>query len=103
MGIPRLTSYLEPYSVPGLLGCDSFACPIHNPQIHSSCIIIDGPGLAYHIFYRILAHKPASWNAIDAMPTYQEIGELTVLYLQELEKRGVCLYEIERRRIQRVG
>ena len=95
MGIRRLTSCLEPYSVPGLLGCRDLPCPTHSPQIHSNCVIIDGPGLAYHVFYRILAHKPESWNALDAMPTYKEVGELTILWLRELRMHGVWVYDVE--------
>ena len=96
MGIRRLTSCLEPYSVPVLLGSGNFLDPSHSLQIHSNCIIIDGPGLAYHIFYRILAFKPESWNILDALPTYKEIGELTIIFLRELRERGIWLYRIER-------
>ena len=90
MGIRRLTTYLEPYATAATIGCSNSTCSVHEDGPTS--MVIDGPGLAYHIFYRILAWKPASWHALDALPSYKEIGDATLLFLQELSKHGIVMY-----------
>lgn len=77
MGIPRLITYLEPYATPAELnGCK---------------VIIDGPGLAYHIYYRLLASKSRTDNAIYGAPSYRQLGESAVHLLDELQKRNVTV------------
>lgn len=77
MGIPRLITYLEPYATPAELG----GCKV----------IIDGPGLAYHIYYRLLSAKSRADNAILGAPSYAELGESTILFLDELQTRNVTV------------
>lgn len=77
MGIPRLITYLEPYATPA--------------ELSGGKVIVDGPGLAYHIYHRLLATKPRADNAIYAAPTYAELGHSTVMFLDELQKHNVIM------------
>lgn len=90
MGIPRLTSYLQPYFTSTVLGCSNHDCSLHKKR--STGLIIDGPGLIYAIYYRLLAWKPASLNALDAQPSYREIGNATVQFLEQLTACGIAMY-----------
>lgn len=87
MGIPRLTSHVQPYLTPTILGCSDHDCPLHNP--HSRPLVIDGPALVYAVYYRLLACKPERLNALDAQPSYREIGDAVVRFLEEVERCGV--------------
>ena len=90
MGIPRLTGLLHPYSVSTSLGCSNKECPKHPRS--SLPLVIDGPGLAYAIYYRLLACKPTHLNALDAQPSYAEIGNATLQFLEQLTECGVAMY-----------
>lgn len=90
MGIPRLTSYLQPYFTSTVLGCSNHDCSLHKER--SIGLIIDGPGLIYAVYYRLLAWKPASLNALDAQPSYREIGNATVQFLEQVAACGIAMY-----------
>ena len=98
MGIPRLASHLQPYAIPVTLGCNDPGCKIH-PDISSSVpfanqrFIIDGPSAAFFIYYKILAQKSHSLNALDAIPSYHELGNAIVVFFDELKTRGVEMYD----------
>jgi hypothetical protein len=68
MGIPHLISTLEPFAVHGLLDDQS--------------IVIDGPGLAYHVLY--ICNR----NGV-VLPSYQLLGDTVVAWLDELVRRRV--------------
>ena len=53
-------------------------------------VIVDGPGLAYHIYYRLLARDSIS-TAIDAVPTYHEIGLAFRAFLDALQDRNIIV------------
>ena len=93
MGISHLLPFLEPFAVNRLLGCKSSGCEEHRYKFDNPrCLVIDGPGLAYHVYYKIQGHKDGSLNAIDALPTYTEIGDVFLAYLRELEEYGLTMY-----------
>ena len=92
MGIPRLISHLQPYFLSATLGSRSSGCVKFDVGSSEKCIIIiDGPGLAFFIYYRLLANKSASLNAIDAVPTYDEIGKSFLIFLAELRAFGLTV------------
>ena len=94
MGIPRLTSHIQPYLVPIVLGCSTTDCEKHlNFRHESNKLIIDGPGLAYYLYYRLLAHKSDHLNGFDGIPSYDELGKATIAFLGELQKHHVEMYE----------
>ena len=88
MGIPHLTPLLQPYSTPTILGCKTPQCKLH-PTAPPRSLIIDGPALAYHVYHKLLAHKPERLGALDAVPSYGEMGEAVLGWLGEVEGFGV--------------
>lgn len=90
MGVPHLITYLQPYATAVELGnCSSEGhTPAHRVRYK---VIIDGPGLAYHIYYRLLAWKTKSSNAFDAAPSYEELGRGAVIFLDELQKHHIVM------------
>ena len=92
MGIPRLTSHIQPYLIPTALGCNTPGCDEHvNPQKEPKKLIIDGPGLAYHLYYRLLAHRPYSSNTLDSVPSYDDLGKAALIFLDELQSCHVLM------------
>ena len=91
MGIPHLAQLLQPYAVSTVLGCKTPGCERHRLQQGTSerQVIIDGPGLAYHVYHRILAHKPRTLNPVDTIPAYSEIGNAVLRFLDELRSYGL--------------
>lgn len=90
MGIPRLTTFIQPYGVAIGLG-DSSSADQKNPERVSHKVIIDGPGLAYHIYYRLLACKTESRNPFEAAPSYEELGKGVLDFLDELQKHNIIM------------
>ncbi|CAD0010158.1 unnamed protein product [Aureobasidium pullulans] len=83
MGIPHLTHSLSPYG-------DKVVLP-QNPANHENAII-DGPSLAYHVFYVCIARRTGPRNALEAAPTYQELGQAAVDWLEQIEQYGLKMY-----------
>ncbi|KAG4025171.1 hypothetical protein MFRU_064g00080 [Monilinia fructicola] len=74
MGIPHLITFLRPYAtLSSLKGKD---------------IVIDGPGLAYHIYHVCLGTRNAAGNYFEANPSYKELGETVLKWLDGLEGSG---------------
>ncbi|KAK2760394.1 hypothetical protein FQN54_002464 [Arachnomyces sp. PD_36] len=99
MGIPHLTRTLLPHSAPILLSPDpnprpSPSSPSDPPPKTIPTLLIDGPGLIYHIHHRLLALKPGHLNALDAQPTCREISEGVVAFLGAVRGRGVVIKKI---------
>ncbi|KAL8938978.1 MAG: hypothetical protein Q9216_003604 [Gyalolechia sp. 2 TL-2023] len=97
MGIPRLAGHLQPFAVSATLGSDpnSIAASDTPETRHfSSNVVIDGPGLAYHVYYKSLAGQSSTLNAYDARPSYRDIGEAFLVYLQEMEAHGLVITHI---------
>lgn len=95
MGIPRLTSYIAPYAVTTVLGCDKPGCQQHSPPVtgRSNKVVIDGPALAYAIYDRLTVQEVDHLNVLATVPTYDEVGQAALAFLFELEKRGVIMYD----------
>ena len=91
MGIPRLISHLQPYAITTIIGCKQPDCPQHQRRSSERNITIDGPGLAYHVYYRLLAYKPTLLNAYDAAPSYAATGTAVLGFLDELQFYGFTM------------
>lgn len=89
MGIPHLLRHLAPYAETIVLGCKAKSCEEHPT---AEKIVIDGPSLAYYIYYRILAHRPADLCPVDAIPSYDELGKAVLTFLEELQCCGAIMY-----------
>ncbi|KAI4722750.1 hypothetical protein E4T48_00911 [Aureobasidium sp. EXF-10727] len=85
MGIPHLTHSLSPFG-------DKVVLPQH-PADHENAII-DGPSLAYHIFYVCLSRRTNARNAFEATPTYQELGQAAVNFLEQIEQYGLKIKSV---------
>jgi len=100
MGIPRLTSHLQPYATSTILGCRTRDCSYHRRDQEERKIVVDGPGLAYHIYYKVLSQSSTVLNAYDAAPSSADIGQATTAFLHELELHGLLMYAfIDRQRL----
>ncbi|KAI5197836.1 hypothetical protein E4T38_07806 [Aureobasidium subglaciale] len=84
MGIPHLTHSLSPYGDKVVL--------LQNPAKHENAII-DGPSLAYHVFYVCIARRTSARNALEAAPTYQELGQAAVDWLEQIEQYGLKILQ----------
>jgi hypothetical protein len=76
MGIPRLRQLLEPYT--------------KRIELEDQRVVIDGPGLAYHIFSLCQARAP-SGSPFD-QPSYTLLGEKVITWLDDLTSSGAVLY-----------
>lgn len=77
MGIPHLITHLRPYA--------------QAESLSGKRICIDGPALAYHVYFICLAARFSSENPFEAMPSYQEIRDTTIAWLYGLEASGATM------------
>ncbi|KAL8949328.1 MAG: hypothetical protein Q9222_004553 [Ikaeria aurantiellina] len=97
MGIPHLSTYLQPYSTTVVLGrndnhhTDSTAPD--NP-ISRLDVVIDGPGLAYYIYHRLLSSKTHANYPLDTRPSYDELGQGVLAFLDRLQAQGLQVSSI---------
>lgn len=93
MGIPGLTARLAPYASP----IKWERLPEHQA---SECdkardlIIIDGPALAYHIYHRCLREHGHAKNAFDAFPSYGEVSQTLLAWLEQVEECPTQVHKI---------
>ncbi|KAF7893834.1 hypothetical protein EAF00_007348 [Botryotinia globosa] len=80
MGIPHLITFLRPYAtLDSLKGKD---------------IVIDGPGLAYHIYHICLGTRKSAGNYFEANPSYKELGDTVLAWLDGLERSDAAVKRI---------
>ncbi|KAJ5994660.1 hypothetical protein N7451_010384 [Penicillium sp. IBT 35674x] len=91
MGIPSLTKHLSQYTETVVLSGDSVT-PGGPPHIRS--VVIDGPSLVYHVYYRLLAWADIAYDALDIQPTCDEVSWGVVSFLLQLKDRGVEIHQI---------
>lgn len=89
MGIPRLTQHLEPHATKVLLSHQSQDG--YDDKAAKRQFIIDGPALAYHIYYVCMSRRVNANNAFDAIPFYRELGDTVVSWLRQLEQYGISI------------
>ena len=77
MGIPHLITFLQPYAEVESLGQQD--------------VIIDGPAFAYHIYYTCQANRPDARGPFDAIPSYGEIEEASVRWLDSIRGSGASV------------
>ena len=86
MGIPHLSHQLQPHGTKLVL---ARVAPDSKEQVST---IIDGPSLAYQCFYICMSRRSAARNAYEAAPSYRELGEAAVQWLQQIEQFGLQVY-----------
>jgi len=77
MGIPHLTTFLRPYA--------------ERSSLAGENVVIDGPGLAYHIYYLCLSCSSSARNPFEASPSYQNVGKAVIGWLDTLQMSGVVM------------
>lgn len=87
MGIPHLAQQLQPHGTKVLLSRASTSDG-SNP----TPAIIDGPSLAYHCFYVCLSRQSSARNSYEALPSYKDLGEAAVSWLEQIEQYGMKVY-----------
>lgn len=85
MGISYLTKHLLPYAETVLLGRP--AGQDGPPRAQS--VVIDGPSLVYHVYYRLLAWTDPTCDALDIQPSCDEVSQGVVSCLIQLNSLGV--------------
>lgn len=94
MGIPRLSGHIRPYGVPTILSCSRPNCCLHA---QTAKFVVDGPGLAHYIYFRVLEYKSSLRKtdddvpSIDIIPSCHELGHATLVFLDELSSRGALM------------
>lgn len=91
MGIPHLIELLQSYAVSTDFACKASDCPKHRQRLRQERIVIDGPGLVYHVHGRILARKRSGLSALNVAPSYNEIGQAVITFLKELERYALTM------------
>jgi hypothetical protein len=77
MGIPHLTTFLRPYAeLESLAGRDA---------------VVDGPGLCYYVYYLCLSRIADARNPFEAAPSYAELGDAAISWLEGLRESGCVL------------
>lgn len=91
MGIPRLVGHLLPYasSVQFQAVEPSDQEEPKDDSASKKTVIVDGPGMAYHAFYLALARNSDARNAFAAAPSYAEVGDIAIEWLQQFQKYGL--------------
>ena len=93
MGISHLITHLRPYATE--------ICHDHGTSTRRSdlfvnsetAMVIDGPGLAYHVYYTYLARQHRGAAAIGAALSHQDIGQAVIAWLDELQLCGLRVYD----------
>lgn len=78
MGIPHLITFLRSYAE-------------LEPFVGRE-VVVDGPGLCYHIHYKCLGRRGDSRNSLEAAPSYGELGEATIEWLDGLRGSGAIVW-----------
>ena len=91
MGIPSLTKHLSQYTETVMLSGKP-GTPGSPPHIRS--VVIDGPSLVYHVYYRLLAWADIGYDALDIQPTCDEVSRGVVSFLLQLKDQGVEIHQI---------
>jgi hypothetical protein len=77
MGIPHLITNLRPFAT--------------SVDLAGHSAVIDGPGLAYHVWYMCLSCKGEARNPFDTTPSYRLLGETVIRWLDDLQAQNVFL------------
>ncbi|KAB8338817.1 hypothetical protein FH972_021761 [Carpinus fangiana] len=87
MGVQGLLSAIRPYAT------EEIWEPQESPTVRRG-LVVDGPALAYHVYYRCLAHNNTASNALVAVPSYDFLCQATLAFLGRLELYGLKVKKI---------
>ncbi|KNG80284.1 hypothetical protein ANOM_011524 [Aspergillus nomiae NRRL 13137] len=92
MGIPRLTRHLRPFAEAVLI--EGRLQKRQDGVHHVQSVVIDGPSLVYHVFWRLLSWSDSRTGFPDAQPTCNEVSCGVMIYLLLLTITGVNIERI---------
>ncbi|KAJ5040535.1 uncharacterized protein L3040_006188 [Drepanopeziza brunnea f. sp. 'multigermtubi'] len=81
MGIRHLITFLRPY-----------ATTLESLGGHK--VVIDGPSFAHQIYYICLQASPGAKNALEAAPSYRELVNVAIAWLDGLRESNVQIYTL---------
>lgn len=84
----------EASGCPGQSDKDSASCSSPSIDRLEKHVVVDGPGLAYHAYYKTLARRCHCRNALDAMPPYEDVIAIALEWLVTIQKYGFTLCAI---------
>jgi hypothetical protein len=70
MGVRHLITFLQPFAA--------------TESLAEGQVVIDGPGFAHHVYYISLTSGSQIRNAFEAAPTYQELANNAIAWLDAL-------------------
>jgi hypothetical protein len=89
MGIPKLASRLHSYASTVVFEQSGGGGDLETHQR----AVIDGPALAYHIYNLCRSSKEHGVrNALQALPTYKELGIAAIRWLETIEEYNFDMY-----------
>ena len=77
MGIPHLITFLRPYAV--------------LQSIEGLDVVVDGPGLCYHLHHKCLSRRAAARNPLEAAHSYGELRGVAIEWLNGLRDSGAIV------------
>ncbi|MBE7179733.1 MAG: hypothetical protein INR71_00740 [Terriglobus roseus] len=86
MGVPQLAKLLQP------LGTTLDFRPGKRPDDTKPRAVFDGPALAHHVYYCLLARATRARHALEAVPSYHQVCSAVVDWLDTLRLQGVTMY-----------
>ena len=94
MGIPYLMHHLQPYAAKVFLtrSDDGDEQQLKEPRQ----AVIDGPALAYHIYYICSGKRGGARNAFESIPSYHELGATTLTWLDEIQQYNITMYVLRK-------
>lgn len=96
MGIPHLLHHLQPYATKVFLTPSDHGNQQEPPESTSRHAIIDGPALAYHVYYICVNKREGARNAFEVIPSYRELGSATLAWLDQIQQYDVKMYVQDR-------
>lgn len=77
MGIPHLRETLRPYTV--------------SKSLKGKGLVVDGPALAYFVYYELLKHEDEGRQYRGAILTYSIIQDTVISWLNRLSRQGATM------------
>ncbi|KAI9720999.1 MAG: hypothetical protein M1812_002478 [Candelaria pacifica] len=90
MGVPHLTASLRPYATPVVFGKGTLS---GHEKAPSQGKVIDGPAFAYYIYHACLASRQHAQGPLEAVPSYREIGDETIAWLDQVNQEMGLKFE----------
>lgn len=94
MGIHRLLHHMQDFGSPVELGTawQGNSANLPTEDLDKKYIVVDGPSLAYHAYHRAVAGRYHARNALEAMPSHDEVAAIAADFLATFEAHNISMY-----------